>query len=328
MSSAISPANQSQVAEQVSILSLFHFPTLLTSLLILSPFSSHGYRFVSMYGIIKQKWASHHIRYRRHARALLTASQRCLFQVLTRRLPLIEVQMDRCWAQALQGGGREARSPLYQTHTSYRGATWGGELKVQLMGKASDFIFSFSQAGPPSLAFITLPPPSHPHTLKPLLQCQQNWGWECGHLMKNNLLNGSLTWKEECLSADLRIYHYVPRLLSENELISLISQLLVTCYPQYAPAECSFTTWTCHWIKTIKLQRAPLQRCHFDEGTVIPLTPIRTSSLGLNTSGKTVLSCTKLSQTGEAHLIAWNSWSHTKYHFPWVFACRAPPPSL
>ena len=32
--------------------------------------------------------------------------------------------MDSSWAQAFQGGGREACSPLYQTRTSYMAATW------------------------------------------------------------------------------------------------------------------------------------------------------------------------------------------------------------
>lgn len=57
--------------------------------------------------------------------------------------------MDSSWAQAFQGGGREACSPLYHTHTSYQGATWGGKkLKAQLMGKPTDSLFSVSQVAP------------------------------------------------------------------------------------------------------------------------------------------------------------------------------------
>lgn len=108
----------------------------------------------------------------------------------------------------------------------------------------------------------------------------------------------------------------------------LIVSLLVPCYPHFAPDEWSFAMRTCHWIKTIKLQRARLQLRHFDEGTIIPPIPILMSSSGLNILGETLLSCIKLSQKGEVHLIAWKSWSQTKYVFPWAFARSRPPPSL
>lgn len=108
---------------------------------------------------------------------------------------------------------------------------------------------------------------------------------------------------------------------TENELIVL---LLVSCYPHSAQAECSFAMRTCHSIKAIKLQSAWLLLHHFDERTIIQPMPSLMSSSGLNILGKTLLNCIKWSQKGEVHLIAWNSWSQTKYLFPWVFACSCP----
>ena len=78
------------------------------------------------------------------------------------------------------------------------------------MGKATDYFFSVSQVAPHPL--LSPNRPRRPHPLEPLLQCQQNWGWECGRLMKISLLNGILTWKEQRLSTDFRIYHYEPHL--------------------------------------------------------------------------------------------------------------------
>ena len=131
--------------------------------------------------------------------------------------------------------------------------------------------------------------------------------------------------EKNSVSAQISVSIIMSLIYSENELIVW---LLVPCYPQFAPAEWSFAMRTWHWIKTIKLQRARLQLCHFDEGTIIPPIPILMSSSGLNILGETVLSCIKLSQKGEVHLIAWKSRSQTKYLFPWAFACCAPPPSL
>lgn len=91
--------------------------------------------------------------------------------------------MDSSQAQALQGGRREATSPLYRTHILPGNRTRGEELKVQLTGKAVDLFSSLPLAAPPY----------HPHPLKPPLECQQNWEWECGPLMKISLLNGVLT---------------------------------------------------------------------------------------------------------------------------------------
>lgn len=126
-------------------------------------------------------------------------------------------------------------------------------------------------------------------------------------------------------SAQISVSIIMSPIHRENELIV---KLLVPCYPQYAPAEWSVAMRTCHRTKTIKLQRARLQLCHFDEWTIIRPVPILWSSSGLNILGETVLSCIKLSQKGDVHLIAWNSRSQTKYLFPWVFAFCAPPPSL
>lgn len=90
-----------------------------------------------------------------------------------------------------------------------------------------------------------------------------------------------------------------------------------------------FATRTCHCMGTIKLQRAWLQLRHFDEGTIIPPMPILTGFLGLNFSfffwRGALLSCITLSQKGEVRLIAWNSWSQTKYLFP---GALLPPPPL
>lgn len=74
------------------------------------------------------------------------------------------------------------------------------------MGKETDSFFSVSQVAPRPL--LSPNHPCRPHPLKPLLQCQQNWGWECGCLMKISFLNGILTWKEQRLSTDFRIYYY------------------------------------------------------------------------------------------------------------------------
>lgn len=105
------------------------------------------------------------------------------------------------------------------------------KLKVKLMGKATDSFFSVSQVAPHLL--LSPSRPLRPHPLELLLQCQQNWGWECGRLMKISLLNGILTWKEQPLSTDIHIYHYEPNLSWKWTNCQVIGALLSALCPSW-----------------------------------------------------------------------------------------------
>lgn len=63
-----------------------------------------------------------------------------------------------------------------------------------------------------------------------------------------------------------------PRQIVLSVLTSAIfreKQLIVSLLGPVEPQLNAPATRTCHWIKTIKEQRAPLQRLPFDEGTII-----------------------------------------------------------
>lgn len=162
------------------------------------------------------------------------------------------------------------------------------------MGNATDSFCSVSNVAPPPPAFY------HPSSLTNPIPSSHN----C-NVNNTGAENVDVWWKSTRLTGSLReksgAAAQIPVSVTMNPMYSkdeLIVSLLVPYYPHFAPDEWSFAMRTCHWIKTIKLQRARLQLQHFDEGTIIPPIPILMSSSGLNILGETLLSCIKLSQKG------------------------------
>lgn len=187
------------------------------------------------------------------------------------------------------------------------------------MSNTTASLFSCLSSSPP-IAFYRPAALATPIPLSHYCNVNKIWAGNVAAWWKSAQSMGSLHEKNGS-TAQLSVSIIMRPIYREKELIV---SLLVPCYPHCNPAEWSLAKRTNHWIKTIKLQRARLQFHHFDEGTIIQPIAILMSSSGLNILGETLLSCIKLSQKGEVHLIAWNSWSHTKYLFPRAFACSCP----
>lgn len=151
--------------------------------------------------------------------------------------------MDRSRAQAFQGGGRAAASSLIPlgrdvTRRKIKRAAHGQKIPA---------------------FFLSSSPLAAPRPPRPPFQCQQKWGWNVAAGKRLLHLKGA-TPEQIVLSV------ITSAIFRETQLIV---SLLVPFQPDGSPAERSLATRTCHWIKTIKLQRAPLQRLRFDEGTII-----------------------------------------------------------
>lgn len=123
------------------------------------------------------------------------------------------------------------------------------------MGNTTDSLFSvfhvFPPPPPPQLPFITKLPSPPP--------CPQATGAVSTKLRLGMWPpdENQLAQRDACLERTMPISVSIIMgpIYSENRLIVW---LLVPCYPQYAPAEWSFAMRTCHWMKTIKLQRGSI----------------------------------------------------------------------